>query len=53
MPVMIMDNKEKAEELKLDKCINCGLCSYVCPSKIEIREILKSIKESKWKSLKY
>ena len=47
MPVMIMENIDKADELKLDKCINCGLCSYVCPSKIEIREILKSIKETK------
>lgn len=45
MPVMIMDNKDKAKEYKIDKCINCGLCSYVCPSKIEIREIIKSIKE--------
>jgi len=53
MPVMIMENIDKADELKLDKCINCGLCSYVCPSKIEIREILKSIKESKWKNLKH
>lgn len=45
MPVMIMENKDKAKKLKIDKCINCGLCSYVCPSKIEVREILKSIKE--------
>lgn len=47
MPVMIIDNKEKANKLKVDKCINCGLCSYVCPAKIEIREILKFIKEQK------
>ena len=45
MPVMIIDNKEKARKLRLDKCIECGLCSYVCPAKIEVREILKSIKE--------
>lgn len=45
MPVMILDNKNKANELKLDKCIECGLCSYVCPSKIEVREILKNIKK--------
>ena len=45
MPVMIIDNKEKAKELNIDKCIECGLCSYVCPAKIEVREILKSIKE--------
>lgn len=47
MPVMIIDNKEKSKKLKLDKCIECGLCSYVCPAKIEVREILKSIKEEK------
>lgn len=47
MPVMIIDNKEKANKLKLDKCIECGLCSYICPAKIEVREILRSIKESK------
>lgn len=47
MPVAIIDNREKAKKLKIDKCINCGLCSYVCPSKIEVREILKSIKEQK------
>ena len=45
MPVMIIDNKERAKKLKLDKCIECGLCSYVCPAKIEVREILKSLKE--------
>ena len=45
MPVMILDNQEQAKQLKIDKCIGCGLCSYVCPSKIEVRELLKSIKE--------
>lgn len=45
MPVMIIDNKEQAKELKIDRCIECGLCSYVCPAKIEVRELLKSIKE--------
>lgn len=47
MPVMIIDNKNQSKKLKIDKCINCGLCSYVCPAKIEVREILKSIKEQK------
>lgn len=46
MPVMIIDNQEKSNKLRLDKCIECGLCSYVCPAKIEVREILKSIKEN-------
>lgn len=45
MPVMIIDNQDIAKKLKIDKCIGCGLCSYVCPSKIEVRELLESIKE--------
>lgn len=45
MPVMIIDNKDRAKKLRIDKCIGCGLCSYVCPSKIEVREILETIKE--------
>ena len=45
IPSLIMDNPAKAKEYNLGKCINCGLCSYVCPSKIEVRDILKKIKE--------
>lgn len=45
MPVMIIDNKDRADKLKIDKCIECGLCSYVCPAKIEVRELLRNIKE--------
>lgn len=45
MPVMIIDNKDRANKLKIDKCIECGLCSYVCPAKIEVRELLRNIKE--------
>lgn len=45
IPSLIMDNPKKAKELEINKCMNCGLCSYVCPSKIEVREILKEIKE--------
>lgn len=47
MPVMIIDNANKAKKFKIDKCIECGLCSYICPSKIEVRELLKKIKEQK------
>lgn len=31
-------NEEKLAELKADKCIACGLCSYICPSRIELTE---------------
>ena len=47
MPASIINDKKHAKELKIDKCIKCGLCSYVCPSKIEVREILESIKGEK------
>lgn len=47
MPIMIIKNKERAKKLRIDKCNNCGLCSYVCPSKIELSNIMKSIKEEK------
>jgi len=29
---------EEAEEARLDLCVRCGLCSFVCPSKIELRK---------------
>ncbi|MDY0063524.1 MAG: RnfABCDGE type electron transport complex subunit C [Bacilli bacterium] len=31
-------NTNLLAELKADKCIQCGLCSYVCPSRIELTE---------------
>ena len=45
IPSMIISNKKLSKKLKIDKCIECGLCSYICPSKIEIREIIREIKE--------
>ena len=45
IPSLIMENSNMYKELKVKDCINCGLCSYVCPSKIEVREIIKKIKE--------
>jgi electron transport complex protein RnfC len=29
---------EEMEVCAIDRCIKCGLCSYVCPSKIELME---------------
>lgn len=45
IPSLIIENPDKSKELMINKCINCGLCSYVCPSKIEVRDIIKKIKE--------
>jgi Na+-translocating ferredoxin:NAD+ oxidoreductase RnfC subunit len=28
---------EEAEQARVDLCVECGLCSYVCPSKIDLR----------------
>ena len=47
IPSLIIDNPKDKDKLKINKCINCGLCSYVCPSKIEVRELIKKIKEGK------
>lgn len=40
----LWNRKEKEEFLKFggEKCIECGLCSYVCPSKIEIAQAIKT-----------
>jgi Na+-translocating ferredoxin:NAD+ oxidoreductase RnfC subunit len=27
---------EEAEQARMDLCIECGLCSFVCPSKIDL-----------------
>lgn len=48
IPSLIIENPKQSKELKINKCINCGLCSYVCPSKIEVRELIKKIKEEKY-----
>lgn len=36
--VLDAKNNDKLAELRADKCIQCGLCSYVCPSRIELTE---------------
>lgn len=48
IPSLIISTKNKSKELKIDKCMECGLCSYVCPAKIEIREIIKEVKNGKF-----
>lgn len=48
-PIKLMDlskRNEKEEFLKFggDKCIECGLCSFICPSNIEIAQTIKTAK---------
>ena len=39
------DLLDEVESTGIDLCIECGLCSYVCPSKIEILTQLQDVKE--------
>ena len=46
-PVLIKeagDDKNKLKDLRPDKCVECGLCSYICPAKIPIREYVREAK---------
>lgn len=48
-PVLIKNdchNKEKSKFYEANRCIECGLCSYVCPSKINVREFVRTAKET-------
>ena len=40
-----INDKNKLKCLDTSKCIECGLCSYVCPSKIEVREFVREAKK--------
>jgi len=47
-PVFIyknLNNKEKLKELHPELCVECGICSYVCPSKLGLRDSVKLAKE--------
>lgn len=44
LPIFIlnnMSNKDKLKKLHPERCVKCGLCSYVCPSKIGLRDAVK------------
>lgn len=36
--------------LAVDKCIECGLCSFVCPSKIPLTDYMKMGKKMLWEA---
>ena len=38
------NNIELLKSLEVEKCCECGLCSYVCPSKIELADTIKKAK---------
>lgn len=48
-PVLIKDALNHKEELVLlhpERCIECGICSFVCPAKINLREKVREAKET-------
>ncbi len=47
-PVLIMDALSKQKKIKrfhLEQCIDCKLCSFVCPSMIPLHDFIKEGKE--------
>lgn len=47
-PVLIKDKLNNIDDLKClhpEKCVECGLCSFVCPSKINIRKFVQEAKQ--------
>ena len=47
-PVFIyknLDNIEKLKELHPELCVSCGVCSYVCPSKLGLRDAVQIAKK--------
>ena len=41
---MHFNNDEKSKKYR-EKCIGCGICSYVCPAKINLRGVYKDDKK--------
>ena len=46
MKALLADEIEEALSLGLLDCCQCGLCSFTCPSKIELTKILSDGIES-------
>jgi len=45
MKSAIINDIEKMEYLSIDECIECELCTFICPSKIEMGQHIKNGKE--------
>ena len=48
VPVFIMkniNNKNNLRKLNIDKCLECNLCSYICPSGIDLKSYIDRAKE--------
>lgn len=51
MKCLVADEVEEALAHGLLDCAECGLCTYACPSKIELREIFRTAKAQYYKEI--
>jgi len=51
MKCLVADEIEEALAHGLLDCSECGLCTYACPSKIELREVLRAAKAQYYKEI--
>jgi len=51
MKCLVVDEVEEALAHGLLDCAECGLCTYACPSKIELREVFRSAKAKYYKEI--
>ncbi len=51
MKCLVADEVEEALAHGLLDCAECGLCTYACPSKIQLREVLRSAKARYYKEI--
>jgi Na+-translocating ferredoxin:NAD+ oxidoreductase RnfC subunit len=42
MKAAVTDDIERMEYLSISDCVECGLCTFVCPSKIELGQAIDS-----------
>jgi Na+-transporting NADH:ubiquinone oxidoreductase subunit A len=51
MKCALADAVDEALAHGLLDCVSCGLCTYVCPSKIDLCAILRQAKEAYYKEI--
>jgi Na+-transporting NADH:ubiquinone oxidoreductase subunit A len=51
MKCLVADEVEEALAHGLLDCAECGLCTYACPSKIQLREVFRSAKARYYKEI--
>ncbi|MFR6472614.1 MAG: 4Fe-4S dicluster domain-containing protein [Turicibacter sanguinis] len=39
-----LKDKERLTKLNAKSCVECGMCTYVCPSHIEVTEFVRRAK---------